>query len=151
MGQKPHTNLIPGPHLLGFMTAFDESRGSPNTPWPYPIVIPSAVGSVLLPFPCPHCKKTCADHVHPTRRWHHFDKERKFCWCPACRGRFFVDRRGQLLVEPLAAGSLVAPARVEYISEAKDVSEEEVKKVLVAAAEDPKFGMIGSLLLTSGS
>lgn len=111
------SRLLPGTPLLGFAEMFDDARGSSETPWPYPVVVPSAVGPALLPFRCPHCAAVCAALVDPVTRGHYYDRLRRFSWCPACRGRFFVDRKGLPLAEALPAGATHAPSRVERAEE----------------------------------
>ena len=109
------SRFLKGPVLLGFAEMFDRTRGDEETPWPYPVVVPSAVGPVILPFSCPHCGTTCSELVDPKTRENYYDKERKFSWCPCpdCRKRFFVDRKGEPLAEVLPAGATVAPSKVE--------------------------------------
>jgi hypothetical protein len=101
--------------LVGFAQIFDSTYGDANTPWPYLVVTPSAVGSAILPFHCPHCGTVCDELVDPNKREHYYDKLRKFSWCPCpdCRGRFFVDRKGTPLATALPAGATVAPSKVE--------------------------------------
>ena len=111
------SRLIKGRPLIGFMTAFDSSSGADNTPWPYKVVIPSAVGSALLPFPCPHCSRVADELVDPNKREDYFDKLRKFSWCPGCQKRFFVDRKGTPLTSKLDAGAKSAPAMIEEKTE----------------------------------
>jgi hypothetical protein len=108
------SRLLKGPVLIGFATAFDSASGDSETEYPYPIVTPSAVGPILLPFCCPHCGADCGALVDPERRLNYYDKLRKFSWCPsaACRKRFFVDRGGMPLPRDLYAGSKVAPSKV---------------------------------------
>lgn len=112
---KRPSRLLSGTPLLGFATAFDAASGDETTPWPYPVVTPSAVGPVILPFHCPHCGTVCSELVDPNTREHYYDKLRKFSWCPCvdCRKRFFVDRKGTPLTSLLSAGAAVAPSKVE--------------------------------------
>ena len=105
--------LINGPVLLGFADVFDASFGDPKTPRPYPRVTPSHVGGVLLPFPCPHCGAVRGEPVHKKKSEGYRDRERGFSWCPACRGRYVMNRDGLPLVDDLPAGAPAAPARVE--------------------------------------
>lgn len=135
---KLPSRLLSGAPLVGFMTAFDNAFGRADTPWPYPVVVPSAVGSALLPFHCPYCRTVCDELVDPAKRDHYYDKLRKFCWCPCpdCRGRFFVDRKGMPLAEPLPAGAKVAPSRVEVEGKAVEV---EAKQ-----EESGRFDMLGA-------
>ena len=101
--------------MIGFMQAFEDAHGDENTPLPYPVVVPSAVGSALLPFRCPHCGEVCTEVVDPNKRAGYFDREGKFSWCPCsdCRWRFFVDRSVAPLTEPLPAVAIVAPSACE--------------------------------------
>lgn len=135
------SRLLPGVPLIGFYTAFDESKGASGTPWPYPIVTPSAVGPALLPFHCPHCGAVCDELVDPKTRMFYFDKNRKFSWCPKadCRGRFFVDRTGMPLAEPLPAGASAAPSMVERFVEG------EKKPTKSMMASSGRFDMLGAL------
>lgn len=105
--------LIRGPVLLGFAQAFDRASGREDTPRPYPVITPSRVGGVLLPFQCPHCGAVCSETVDPKRRKGYTDKERGFSWCPRCRRRYIVNLEGMPLAEALPAGATFAPARVE--------------------------------------
>lgn len=132
------SRLLSGTPLVGFMTAFDDAFGRADTPWPYPVVVPSAVGSALLPFRCPYCETVCDELVDPKRREHYYDRLRKFSWCPCpdCRGRFFVDRRGEPLAAPLPAGASVAPSRVECSENAKATEE-----------STGRFDMLGAVVL----
>ena len=105
--------LLSGPVLVGFADVFDRAFGNPNTPRPYPKVTPSSVGGVLLPFPCPHCEAVCPSVIHPKTRVGYWDKQRDFSWCPACKGRYCINPKGQALVGELPAGATHAPALVE--------------------------------------
>lgn len=104
--------LIPGPVLIGFAELFDTAYGDPKTPRPYPRVTPSRVGASLLPFPCPHCGEVRAEPVHPKKGEGYRDRERGYSWCPACRGRYVVNRSGGPLVGHLVPGATCAPALV---------------------------------------
>jgi len=105
--------LISGPVLLGFASVFDAAYGNPKTPRPYPRVTPSHVGGVLLPFPCPHCGAVRKEPVDRKKADGYRDKERGFAWCPACRGRYVMNRDGVALVGALPKGADAAPAFVE--------------------------------------
>lgn len=121
---------LAGVPLLGFADAFEDVRGSAETPTPYPIVIPARVGPVLLPFSCPHCAADCSALVDPDKRLHYYDAERKFSWCPepACRKRFFVDRQGMPLQEDLPAGATVAPSVIENARDLLEAGQQSVGK-----------------------
>lgn len=105
--------LIPGPVLIGFAEMFDKSYGDPLTPLPLPKVIPSTVGGVLLPFPCPHCGAVRSAVIDPKTRLGYRDNERGFSWCPACTKRYDICLEGKPLEKPLPAGATHAPALVE--------------------------------------
>lgn len=105
--------LIPGPVLIGFSELFDRAHGDPKTERPYPKVTPSRMGSVLLPFACPHCGEVRSEVVDPRRREHYYDRDRDFGWCPACRKRYVIDFKGTPLVASISAGAVAAPALVE--------------------------------------
>lgn len=111
--------IITGPVLVGFGVLFDRSYGDPKTPRPYPKVIPSRVGDVLLPFACPHCEAVRSQvvDVKKCHGWH--DKDRGFSWCPACGGRYVIDGNGTELKEELSVGADAAPAIVERKGERK--------------------------------
>jgi len=104
---------ITGPVLIGFNALFERSYGDPKTKGPYPKVIPSVVGGVQLAFPCPHCAAIRPAVVDKKTRLGYYDADRKFSWCPACRGRYVIDQEGQPLTEPLEPGAEYAPATVE--------------------------------------
>lgn len=146
--KKRPSRLLSGTPLLGFAQAFDSVHGDENTPWPYKVVIPSAVGSALLPFNCPYCNTVCNELVDPSKRTHYYDKLRKFSWCPCpdCRKRFFVDRKGMPLVKALPAGATVAPSKVEEgegtLNKPSDVID---VKALLATDESQGLDMLGSL------
>jgi len=105
--------LIHGPVLLGFSEMFDAAYGNPKTPRPYPRVTPSHVGGVLLPFACPHCGAVRPEPVSKKKSEGYRDRERGFSWCPACRGRYVMNREGTPLIGALPAGASAAPALVE--------------------------------------
>ncbi len=105
--------LIPGPVLIGFGQVFDQSYGDPRTKLPYPRVTPSCIGAVLLPYPCPHCKAVRSQVIDPKTRLGYYDAERKFSWCPSCRGRYVVNPKGTPLTKSLPPGVDHAPALVE--------------------------------------
>jgi len=105
--------LIPGPALLGFADLFDGAYGDPKTRAPYPLVTPSSLSGVLLPFPCPHCGDVRPEMVDPKKRAGYSDPERCFFWCPTCRGRYVLSSQGMPLAEGLPAGATAAPARIE--------------------------------------
>jgi hypothetical protein len=130
------SRLISGPILVGFWGAFDNAHGRSDSPWPYPVVTPSAIGPALLPFECPYCGTVCSELVDPKTRGHYFDKLRKFSWCPCpdCHGRFFVDRKGQPLGAALPAGAISAPALVERAGGVRD-----------GAAAATRFDMLGAI------
>jgi transposase-like protein len=125
---------------------FDDVSGSSETPWPYPVVIPSAVGSAILPFACPHCKASCDALVNPRRQLDYHDKLRKFCWCPSCKGRFFVDRVGEPLKETLPAGAAIAPSTVRALSSFTDTAQAALPKprALVLLGALPIGGLLGN-------
>ena len=104
---------IHGPVLVGFDLLFDRSYGDPSTPRPYPRVTPTAIGGKLIPFPCPHCGAVRPALLHDKRGPGYTDHDRGFSWCPACGGRFVLDRRGRALARKLAVGAEWAPALVE--------------------------------------
>lgn len=99
--------------LIGFSELFDAAYGDPKTPRPYPRVTPSCVGGVLLPFPCPHCGAVRTEPVHRNKSNGYRDHDRGFTWCPACRGRYVMNRSGTPLIGALPAGADCAPALVE--------------------------------------
>lgn len=113
---KPHRKLLSGSVLLGFAEVFDESFGDPKTPKPYLLVTPSAVGRILLPFPCPRCNEASCDSVDPRTRDKFRDAERGFSWCPKCSYRFVLDLRGAPLASTLEPGAQSAPPRIGYRS-----------------------------------
>jgi hypothetical protein len=105
--------ILPGPILIGFGDLFDRSYGDPRTPRPYPKVTPSRIGSVLLPFPCPHCDEVRPQVVDVKTRLGWWDKGRDFSWCPSCRKRFIVEPQGMELKKALPPGATHAPALIE--------------------------------------
>lgn len=105
--------LIPGPILVGFSELFDQAHGDPKTPLPLPKVIPSRIGSVLLPFSCPHCSAVRSAVIDPKTRLGYHDKERGFSWCPACQKRYVICPEGTPLTSALPKGATHAPALVE--------------------------------------
>lgn len=105
--------LLPGPVLIGFSEMFDRSYGDPKTPRPYVKIMPSCVGGVLLPFPCPHCGEVRSAVIDPKKRLGYYDRERSFSWCPSCRKRYVIEPKGQPLTEPLSIGATHAPALVK--------------------------------------
>ena len=113
LARRKRPRLIPGAVLVGFAELFDQAYGDPRTPRPYPRVTPSKLGATLLPFPCPHCAAVRDVVVDPRRPGFYDDPARAFSWCPACRGRFVLDRKGMPLAEALPPGARAAPARVE--------------------------------------
>ena len=50
--------LLPGPVLMGFADLYDAAYGNPCPPDKMPVVTPTLIGGVALPFPCPHCGAT---------------------------------------------------------------------------------------------
>jgi hypothetical protein len=111
--RRKRPRLIPGAVLVGFAELFDRAYGDPRTPRPYPRVTPSRLGGTLLPFPCPHCRAVRDVVVDPRRRDFYHDAARDFSWCPACRGRYVIDRKGMPLARALEPGARAAPARIE--------------------------------------
>jgi hypothetical protein len=105
--------LIPGPVLVGFSALFDQAHGDPRTPRPYVKVTPTAIGGMLVPFPCPHCGAVRSAVIDPKTRLGYHDKERDFSWCPACRKRYVINPKGAALVGALPPGATHAPALVE--------------------------------------
>lgn len=103
--------LIHGTPLVGFLEAFEESCGRPTPNMP--IITPSRVGGVLLPFACPHCGAVRSETVDRGKRKQYTDKERGFSFCPVCLGRYIVNLEGMPLAEALPAGATSAPARIE--------------------------------------
>ena len=101
--------LLPGPHvLLGFATLCDGAWGRPCRERDLPLVAPTVVGGMPLPFPCPHCGAVRS----PAERAACLDPVRGFLWCPACRGRYRLDPTGLPLPSPLPPGARAAPCRV---------------------------------------
>ena len=138
------SRLLKGPALLGFALNFDSVHGDETTPFPYLVVIPSAVGPALLPFRCPHCQAVCSELVHPDKRLEYYDKLRKFSWCPKCRKRFFVDRKGKQLGAALPAGADVAPSEVEAGDKSLTVSDVKLLPGPISEAEACGFDMLGA-------
>lgn len=103
--------LIPGPVLIGFNTLFDRSFGDPKSK--IVKVTPSAIGDVLLPFACPHCNEVRSAVIDKKTRLGYYDEERKFSWCPACRGRYVINGKGTDLIGAIEPGATHAPALVE--------------------------------------
>lgn len=101
---------IVGPVLLGFAEAFEEAYGKPSIR-KYPEMVPSRVGAILLPFPCPHCMVVRSEVVHPIERENYREPKRGFSWCPSCRGRYKIDYRGTPLAVSLPPGATSAPAQ----------------------------------------
>jgi hypothetical protein len=98
---------------VGFNELFDRSFGRHDCQRPYPRIIPSRIGSVLLPFACPYCNEVRSQVVDAKTRlgWH--DSERDFSWCPSCKGRYVIDPKGTPLVKALPPGATSAPALVK--------------------------------------
>jgi hypothetical protein len=114
--RKKRRLLIPGPVLIGFAEFFDRSYGDPKTPKAtdgnYPTVTPSKLGDTLLPFMCIYCE--VVQSVDPKQVANYTDDQRKFSWCPSCRGRYVLDKDGQPLEDDLPAGVNYAPAAVKH-------------------------------------
>lgn len=109
---RPAFAPIRGVPLLGFATAFTEINGRDDTPLPLPVVTPSRMGGILLPFACPHCSAVRSEPVNPRKRRLYHDDEGGFSWCPACRCRYVLILQGLPLAAPLPAGAESAPAQV---------------------------------------
>lgn len=140
------SRLLKGPVLIGFMSAFDSANGDADTEYPYPVVTPSALGPILLPFRCPHCGADCTALVDPERRLNYYDKLRKFSWCPSatCRKRFFVNRAGMPLSCDLYTGSTLAPCKVERDGK-EEIIPGEVRGLLTDGSESGALEMLGAL------
>ncbi len=121
MARRRRRLLIPGPVLVGFADVFDNAHGSARTPRPYPRVTPSRMGSVLLPFQCPHCGEVKSAVVDPKTRNGYRDAERNFSWCPSCHLRYVIIIQGMPLTESIPAGATHAPALVERSGRAEVV------------------------------
>lgn len=104
--------LLPGPVLLGFAQLFDAAWGRPCPATEIPTVAPTRLGGQALPFPCPHCGAVRPRSKDPAARDDYRDPVRGFCWCPACLGRYRLDREGIALPAPLRPGAQAAPCRV---------------------------------------
>lgn len=143
------TKLLRGEVLLGFQALFDDAHGRGDTPWPYPIVTPSTIGPALLPFACPHCGEVRPEIVDPARYKEYRDAARKFSWCPACRCRYYVDRRGMSLAVSLSAGATSAPARVDRLGTAPGEQHgqvvEPVAEQAVEQAVEGRFDLVGAI------
>lgn len=98
--------------LMGFATLCDGAYGRPCAPHKLPTVAPTALGGVLLPFPCPHCGKVCPEVLDKERQAAYRDPIRGHSWCPSCRGRYHLDVLGTELPRPLQPGAACAPCRV---------------------------------------
>ena len=99
--------LLPGPVLLGFCDFFDQAWGKPSAE-PLPVLAPTTIGGVPLPFPCPHCGA-----VHPVLQDRKLmdkyrDPWRDFSWCPSCQGRYRLTR-GASPPAPIPLGAAAAP------------------------------------------
>lgn len=103
--------LLPGPVLLGFATLYDAAWGTPCPLEKMPMVAPSCIGGVALPFPCPHCGAVRPEMADPQQRGAYCDPARGFFFCPACRGRYRLEAGAPLPV-PLRVGAQAAPCRV---------------------------------------
>ncbi len=109
--------LISGPVLLGFAMAFDECYGEPGNGLP-PIVTPTAIGGVLLPFACVHCGQVRPEpvSVHASK---YRDPIRGHSWCPSCNGRYLLDSKGVPLSNELECSATHAPALINGKSQSK--------------------------------
>lgn len=110
---RPRRPPLGGSHvLMGFATLCDAAYGRPCPPHKVPTVAPTALGGVLLPFPCPHCGEVRPEMVDPAKRQAYRDPQRGHLWCPGCRGRYHLDVLGTPLPAPLGPGAACAPCRV---------------------------------------
>lgn len=104
--------LLPGPVLMGFAIDFDQAWGRPCQ-GPIPVITPTRLGGVLLPFPCVHCGEVREASVDPKQREGYRDPWREHFWCPACHGRYRLNSVGAPLAAAMLPGARCAPARVE--------------------------------------
>jgi len=106
-GSRPaRPTRIRGAALLGFAEAFDGAYGDPRTATPYVTVRPLRIGETLLPFYCLRCSSA----IGPIAWAECADRRRRYNWCPTCRGRFVLDRRGTPVLD--RRGAEIAAVKV---------------------------------------
>lgn len=128
--------LLSGPVLVGFAELFDKAYGDPKTPRPYPFVTPSRIGSVLLPFACPACHAPI--ELASVRKYS--DTRRGFSWCPRCKQRYVLDKKGSPLKEPVAPNALTAPASVKKHNQIT-----KLEAVVVSSPDEGALNLLGAI------